>query len=312
MNTEQFINKANIIHNGKYDYSEVVYKKSNEKVKIICKLHGEFWQNPSNHICLKQGCIKCRNEMFSKLNTLSLEEFITSAIKIHGDKYNYSNVKYAHGKKEVCIICPLHGTFYQTPSIHLAGHGCLTCGRIKKAKSDAVNKEEFIERSIQLHKSKYDYSLVDYKSLYIKVKILCPLHGVFYQSPDTHLQNHGCPRCNSSKGELKISNFLKVNNINHISQQIFSNCRNPKTNTPLRFDFYVPDKNLLIEFDGIQHFMSGIKLSGGHCGSEEDLKYTQYKDNIKNEYAKSNGINLLRIKYDKLNKIDEILTDALK
>ena len=121
--TEEFIQKAHKVHGDKYDYSKVEYVGALTKVCIICPEHGEFWQIPSAHL-RGQGCPKCK----AKKQTCTTDEFIAKAKKIHGDKYDYSKVNYVNRKTKVCIICPKHGEFWQTPNHHLSGCGCPKCG----------------------------------------------------------------------------------------------------------------------------------------------------------------------------------------
>ena len=121
LTTETFVERAKIVHNCRYDYSKVKYVNSHTKVCIICPEHGEFWQTPYNHL-KGQGCFKCCGK--EKLTT---EEFIKRAIKVHGDKYDYSKVEYINIKTPVCIICPEHGEFWQKPIKHLIGENCPSC-----------------------------------------------------------------------------------------------------------------------------------------------------------------------------------------
>ena len=105
-NTETFIKRAKEIHGDKYIYDEVNYVNSSTKVKIICPIHGPFYVTPSHHIYSKSGCIKCAG-----LNKRTTEEFKELAQKVHGNKYDYSKVKYINNRTPVCIICPKHGEF---------------------------------------------------------------------------------------------------------------------------------------------------------------------------------------------------------
>jgi hypothetical protein len=129
--------------------------------------------------------------------------------------------------------------------------------------------------------------------------------------PYSHLALHGCPICNSSKGELQIYNYLINNGVNFIPQKSFEDCKNSNTGRKFRFDFYVPSKNLLIEYDGYQHFESGACMRGKFFLTKKELEKTKYRDKIKTRYAKHNGFRLLRIKYIQFGKIDEILALAL-
>lgn len=101
--SENFIEKANKVHNHRYDYSKVNYINNREKVCIICPEHGEFWQGPYKHLT-GQGCPKCGGTQKS-----NIDEFILKAKKVHGNKYDYSKVEYVNNKTKVCIICPEHG-----------------------------------------------------------------------------------------------------------------------------------------------------------------------------------------------------------
>jgi hypothetical protein len=118
---EDFIKKAREVHGNKYDYSKVEYVNCMTKVCIICPEHGEFKQVPSQHLSGK-GCSKC-----SGCYVPTTEEWIVSARKVHGDKYDYSKVEYVNALTKVCIICPEHGEFWQTPNNHTNGKGCPKC-----------------------------------------------------------------------------------------------------------------------------------------------------------------------------------------
>ena len=136
MNTKQFIEKARQIHGDKYDYSKVEYVNTKTKVCIICPEHGEFWMTPHNHI-QKRGCKICgkikQGKSFDKRDKKKYVEinkrgFIEKAKQIHGNKYDYSKVEYVNTKTKVCIICPEHGEFWQTPSAHIhLKQGCPKC-----------------------------------------------------------------------------------------------------------------------------------------------------------------------------------------
>ena len=124
-NNELFIRKSKDVHGNKYDYSKVEYKNNKEKVCIICPEHGEFWMMPTNHYYGKQGCPKCSGQ---GLNTT---EIIERFRKVHGNKYDYSKVEYRNHNEKVCIICPIHGEFWQTPHKHYNGRGCPICRESK-------------------------------------------------------------------------------------------------------------------------------------------------------------------------------------
>lgn len=204
--TENFIERVKQIHGDKYDYSKVKYVKNTERVCIICKEHGEFWQRPDKHL-LGHGCPSC-----SKTKVGTNESFIRKAIEKHGDKYDYSKVEYVNNRTLVKIICKEHGEFQQTPHNHLKGQGCPLCGL--KKQSSPVPYEEFIKRAIEQHGERYIYpSKEEYVNILTKIPITCKEHGVFYQRPYSHIIGNGCPKCattvNGLKRRLDSEKFIK-------------------------------------------------------------------------------------------------------
>ena len=193
LTTEEFVEKAKGIHGDKYDYSKVEYKNAKTKVIIICPVHREFEQDPSNHLH-GHGCPKCKSIAISDRSRKTIEDFIKVAREVHGDKYDYSKVYYNGSKEKVCIICPNHGEFFQRPGDHINGRGCPRCGGTTK-----LTEERFIRKAREVHGDKYDYSKVEYKNITTKVCIICPDHGEFYQIPNSHIRGSGCSEC----GKLK-------------------------------------------------------------------------------------------------------------
>ena len=132
------------------------------------------------------------------LNSMSkktTEEFIHEARKKHGNKYDYSKVVYLNNHTKICIICPKHGEFWQLPLNHLSGRGCPKCAHEGNGERCRSSKKEFIKKAREKHGDKYDYSKVEYVNCETKVCIICPQHGEFWQSPNSHLIGHGCPKC---------------------------------------------------------------------------------------------------------------------
>lgn len=292
----RFINKASKVHNNKYIYNKVIYKSNLQDVIITCPIHGDFKQKPHIHLrgC---GCQKCGYSKLSKLKCDGLDKFIEKANKLHKYKYDYSVVNYINSRTKVEIICPEHGSFWQLPSSHLSGFGCPKCGGILP-----IGNEVFISRSKKVHGNKYDYSLVNYKNYESKVKIICPIHGVFEQSPYAHMRGQGCPVCSESKGERLIYNFLKRHNLFFIPQYKFDDCKRILT---LPFDFAVFNNDgsikFLIEYQGEQHFIP-VDYFGGITG----FNYRMECDNIKRKFCDENGIPLYYITYK--DSVDSILT----
>ena len=200
---EEFIKKAIEKHGDKYDYSKVEYVGTHTKVCIICPNpeHGEFEQTPSNHL-QGHGCPKCKGDKNRERKSSNKEEFIKKASKVHGDKYNYSEVEYVNDRTKVCIKCPEHGEFWQTPHDHLAVHGCPTCGVENACKKNTSTKENFVKKANKVHNGKYNYSKMGYINNKTKICIICPEHGEFWQTPHSHTQGARCPECaNEATGE---------------------------------------------------------------------------------------------------------------
>jgi len=126
---------------------------------------------------------------------LTTEEFISRARRVHGNKYDYALVEYSVTDIPVKIICREHGEFEQMPNVHLRGHGCQTCGRLATNNAQRLNTEQFIAKAKRVHGDKYDYSLVSYETAELPVKIVCPAHGEFEQTPHGHLSGRGCRKC---------------------------------------------------------------------------------------------------------------------
>ena len=156
MSLEEFIKKARDVHGDKYDYSKVKIGKTDEKVCIICPEHGEFFQTISRHL-RGSGCHICAGN--KKKTTKS---FIEESKKVHGNKYDYSKVEYMNNHTKVCIICPEHGEFWQTPSEHLQGRGCIECGT--KSIMEEEMKKFLDENNIQYTKQK-KFKTIKYKKM---------------------------------------------------------------------------------------------------------------------------------------------------
>lgn len=137
---EDFIKKASEIHNNFYDYSKSIFIKMVTPLVITCPTHGDFKLAPSKHIgARKSGCPHCLKEKGLVKARTTTEDFIEKASLVHNSIYDYSKVKYTLSSAKVEIICPIHGSFLQTPSKHLYGNGCPTCNK------DSLNLD-YIER----------------------------------------------------------------------------------------------------------------------------------------------------------------------
>lgn len=266
-------------HKNRYDYSLVEYKKSTKKVKIICNIHGIFEQEPIVH--LRSGCPSC-----SANAHVTKEQFIKQALIKHANKYNYEKINYINMSTHINIICKKHGEFIQIPSNHISRKsGCPKCNG-----GSLFNKEWFISQANLIHNNMYDYKLVEYINNKTKVKIICSVHGMYEQAPVFHIhRKNGCPKCKSSQGEKMVNFLLKKENIKYYTEYSFDDCLSP-LGKKLKFDFFLPRLNVVIEYDGIQH-QKPIDFFGG----EKAFKKLQQHDKIKDEYCKKNNIIMIRV-----------------
>ena len=194
-NRVSFVSKAISIHGNKYDYSKVDFCRVKSKVVIVCPIHGEFNQTPDKHINAKNGCPNCDKTV--KKNTEYVKE---KAKLVHGDKYDYSESVYVGMFKNIKITCPKHGAFWQAPSNHIRGkQGCPKCAY----ENSFYSQEDFIAKSTKKHNGEYDYSKVKYIRYDCKVEIICPKHGVFLQTPNSHMSGARCPKCFGSISKIE-------------------------------------------------------------------------------------------------------------
>lgn len=235
MNTNEFIDKSKQLYGDKYDYSKTKYISSNEKVIIICPIHGEFKITPNSHLS-GRGCRFCGIQQRAIAQSKGTEEWIKQAKEKHGDKYDYTKTEYINNKTKVCIICPIHGEFWVNPYKHISrGDGCPECSKKTKLTTDI-----FIKRSNEAHNNFYDYSKTDYINYSTKVIITCPIHGDFTITPNKHLLGQGCPKCRYIKSangrrrtlEEVIEKANKTHN-NLYDYSLITEYKNDRTKYPI-------------------------------------------------------------------------------
>jgi len=183
-----------------------------------------------------------RSKIISETMIKSNEDFLSKAITVHGETYDYSKVVYRGGKKLVTIICKKHGEFKQPAGSHTLGRGCKECGKDKSLNAiigrklpketykkigdkQRKTKEDFIVDAHKIHGDMYDYSNVVYINAKTKVTIVCKQHGEFLQCPNKHLSGRGCHQCGIIKCGLQSKERLS-NGVNHNSKQVINTITN--------------------------------------------------------------------------------------
>lgn len=230
LGNEVFIEKSILRHLDRYDYSLVEYTKNNEKVKIICKEHGEFIQQAAAHL-KGQGCPSCYTGN-KKSNT---KEFIEKSVVLHNELYDYSLVEYKTKKEKVKIICLDHGVFEQKVSVHLSGHGCPIC---RNSKLERYLRDNLIRLGITFEQNKrYDdcrnYLPLPFDFYLSDMNILIECDGIQHRVPIKHfggeeryeyqklndsIKNNYC--FEKSIRLIRVSNF---NEIDRLSNLIYKN-----------------------------------------------------------------------------------------
>jgi len=240
---------------------------------------------------------------------LTTEQFIKKARAVHGDRFDYSKVIYLGRKNRIIIICPIHGEFLQRPDHHLQGHSCTKCRSDKITTLKKLSQEEFIKRSNIIHNNFYSYLNAIYTGIFDKLIITCPIHGDFEQTPANHI-NHkqGCPNCKASKGELAIKAILDKHNIKYVREFML-----PEIVSLLKYDFYLPDHNLLIEFHGGQHYNF---IPYFHETEDNFLKQKE-RDIFKKDFAhrfkyKFLEFNYKQLRHMKQHQFEELILNKIK
>jgi hypothetical protein len=278
---QSFFKKVIKIHKNKYDYSKSKYKNFYTKLKIICPIHGSFWQNPSEHLH-GNGCSKCGRIRTINSRRGTTRAFIKKAKEIHGEKYRYEKSVYSGYLKELTITCPIHGDITIRARTHLAGAGCPSCSHTSRRGSRKGHT-----CTIQRRISKDDFLI----------------------ETTSHRSNQ-CLLCGGSKGEQMISKILQYYGITFRREYKFSNCYYKSKDHPLRFDFAIFSKKdqgsplFLIEFQGAQHYSDVSFFAEGQSSLRK-------RDRIKRNFCKKNNLLLYEIPFSE-RKLEKKVISILK
>jgi len=289
--TEDF--KARVIaRNGdKFDLTDSVYVNSHTKVKAVCRKHGPFEAQPCafyNGI----ACPGCMREAASERKSSDLEEFKRKYREKFGDRLNFDKSVYNGSSVKMTVTCPIHGDFEQTPNKLLEGFGCHACTKEKVKKEKTLTQEEFLKRVHESFGDLYDTSISEYKSIRERVKLICPEHGVFEQTPEMLFNGYGCPHC-SNQTSIKERELIEF-----IASLI--GCDNVKTKDRSvlegkEIDILIPSKKI------------GIGYNGNWSHTEENGNDRNYHIS-KTELAESKGYRLIQIFEDEyINHKDIVL-----
>lgn len=283
---------------SKFPFLEIIseYTGANNKVTIKCNDCGFTWDAIARSVLSsKHGCKNCK--VTASKNQLARKHFL--------DKYDKSKYQLVEFKDSmnVTVKCNRCGYLRTTNANNIYRFGCPKCGQESTHNKQRLSQDEFISRATNIHGSEFDYSKVKYINYHTPVTIICPKHGEFYQSPLKHLSGHKCPKCRRSTGEERISKFLQGGNLRFIPQYRIEDTSFSQSH--LKVDFFLPEHNTIIEFNGAQHYRS-IEYFGG----VEAFKKQLIRDDQLRNYCKNNEINLLEIPYDE-NNVEEVIQEFL-
>lgn len=280
LDTKEFIRRSTMKHGGFYNYSKSVFTRSKDKIKIICPVHGVFEQVPHSHMGGK-GCASCKIDKLAEINRYSVDDFIAKSKIVHHDKYDYSLTSYLSSTAKVKIICPNHGEFEQTAVSHMNGKGCYLCH------VNRVTTKTYTCNATSVHDGKYDYSLVNYTCSKDKIKIICPVHGIFEQVAGEHIRGHGCGSC-ASYGFDKNSDahlyFLISDDGNHIKIGVTNNVERRINELRLAtpFPFSLVEKIQMIGSDAAlsEKFIHSTMQSSSMCGFDGATEWFKTEEGV--------------------------------
>lgn len=227
--------------------------------------------------------------------------------------YELVDNEYKSCKTKMRFICHHHadkGIQYNTPdNIVNNHHACRYCGYELMGKDRQIDESKIVKRCDELSLKYIERKSKNGESY---IYFICPKHkncGIQNMSW-THFKDctNGCIHCVSSMGEKKVRETLAELQVKFIEQKTFSDCVYIKE---LKFDFYLPDYNIAIEYDGQQHFRP-VDFSGkGIEYAQNAFLLTKQRDKVKDDYCTKNNIKLIRIPYTEFDNIPIIINNEL-
>lgn len=285
------------------------YINSTTKISCECKICGNIWDVVPHSLISGKGCPICCIQKIKDMKTKTHQTFLDEMQNINPNVKILS--KYKANKEKVMCQCKIDNhIWFATPDNLLHEYGCPCCGNKSTSEKRMKPEYKFIEEMNIQHPD------IDVLGKYCgrtqKILFHCKIcHHKWYTTPSCLLTKHsGCPKCSCSKGEKIISDYLNINNIKNIQYKTFDGLIGVG-NGNLSYDFYLPDYNLLIEYQGMQH-EKPVDFSGkGKDFAIKCFNKQQEHDKRKRKYAQDHNIKLLEIWYYDFDNIDEILSNFI-
>lgn len=301
---DTFKNRMHELYGDKYTFVWSDYKNKQSMIRFTCKEHGEQRRSVTGLLDGK-GCAYCNGKFYPL-------DWIKNARAVHGEKYEYDESRPPQRATDIIRYkCPVHGWQETRYDCHVQqGHGCALCAGVLTKMPVEERKQIWIKKCRERFPGKFSYRNVVYVNNDTPVKIYCKEHHLTFETtPDTHLRGSGaCPLCTKSVGEVEIYKWLSEHDVPFETQKKLPNENMFCKRQYLVADFYLPDLNLIIEMNGLQHYQYVEHFNTKDWTFEDQ----QIRDDTLRAYCKTHKISLLEIKYDKIDKIPQILAKAIK
>ena len=324
--TESFIKELQVLYRDDYDYSQTEYVNSRTSVAVRCKKHDKTFKRSTQNILLGYGCPDCMKEQGktfadmvennydkSKGKPMTNEVFCQRVRKIYGNRYTFEPTQYVNKRTPVLLHCAYCG---EDVSVHpdsiLRGTGHICVGASKHTDNE-IRWRRFIDKAVEVHGMKYLYPWRETSFDNTRVPFVCLEHGLMYHTSGTFLRGSGCPICEHSamtKGEQLIDEALKKMNVEHIYQYRLpvSDLFTQSVRSYMYADFYLPDHNMIIEFNGKQHYEY---VAHFHRHKENSFEEQQIRDDGLRLFCREHNLRLLEISYKDEKNITSILSKNL-
>lgn len=217
LTTAEFVERCIAKHGNKFDYDKTKYVDSKTKIIITCPTHGDWECLPMNHLFHGNGCPLCGIAQRAASRTITHDNFVTAANRIHAGKYTYP-MQYINSQTKIDIVCPTHGVFCMTPNAHTAGaQGCPRCANKHRS------NQQWIDEFVVVHGDMYDYTNTVVVKSHEKITIRCKRHGDFDQTPAMHKSGQGCPHCGytNHKGRYSEEYFARHPNMKDTPARLY-------------------------------------------------------------------------------------------
>jgi len=244
---EEFVSRLEDLNSG-YGLELVRYEGMGKAITLVCRNHGPFTARAGNVLYRKSGCPKCAGELTGLRSRKPLSYYVEKSRAVHGDRFEYLGVEYRNSAAYLKVLCSEHGEFLQLAQDHIKGVGCSKCA------VEIYDQASFINVAMRVHGSRYDYSQAVYSGALSKVVIACKDHGPFVQTPSSHINGQGCPKCATvgpSEAQVEIANFMRQ--FTDVMEEA------PIGESRKRVDVFLPEYALAIEYHGLIWHSSKFK-----------------------------------------------------